>query len=339
MATPVEGDRVSAERSRTRVVLVSAALIALAVAACLWAVWAVLDDDSARAEPDGVEILVPSAASVAALDVTSTGRVIFGERLTGRVLSVDPAEISGEAGPSGGAPATEIARVDTQSTGQRGLLGLVGADDGRMYASWTRTGDGLMVVGELIEGLEPRIVWEGPVSASGANGGHIEQMGDGRLLIGIGTLLNSALNDDPDAPNGKLLALDPDGAPDQRPEVISTNWNNPFAFDVGPDGEIWVADNAPTDEQVERVGRGEADAALLELDTSIAPAALVALEDGSVAVCGWLQGELTRIELADGVPTGLGDRLTQTFCTTGAAQLPDGRLVLADETRIRLAEV
>src|SRR5665648_375351 len=103
-----------------------------------------------------------------------------------------------------------------------------------------------------------RIVWCGPPSATLANGGHLAFAPDGRLLIGIGDLQHPRRAQRADTPNGKLLSLRPDGPPTQRPAVVSSGWNNPFAFTFTPSGTLWVADNSPGT-RPERLAPGASD--------------------------------------------------------------------------------
>jgi hypothetical protein len=64
------------------------------------------------------------------------------------------------------------------------------------------------------------------------------------------------LVEDPDAPDGKLLALDPAGPGDQRPRQLSGGWNNPFAFAVRGDGARLGRRQFPG-HNPERSGRGD----------------------------------------------------------------------------------
>lgn len=147
-------------------------------------------------------VVVADAPDVAALASTGDGGFLFGERRTGRVRAVDAAGVV-EAAP--------LATLPVRTDGQRGLLGLAVDPARRVFAAWTRP-DGRLVVAEVAPGAE-RTVWIGPSSADLANGGHLDVDAEGRLLIGVGDLQQSSRIDDPAAPNGKLLALDPDGPP------------------------------------------------------------------------------------------------------------------------------
>lgn len=303
---------------------------ALAVAACGGGDDAAGDPDADDERPGlAVErtIELEPGADPAALATFDDRGLLVGERRTGRVRQVTG---TGNLAPE---PVARVAVVSGEDD-QRGLLGLA-VDGDRVYASWTRAGDGRIVVGDVTGGGE-RILWAGPPSSELANGGHLAVAPDGRLVVGIGDLENPALVDDPDAPNGKLLTLDPAGPPGQRPRPLSGGWNNPFAFVVTADGAIWVADNAPGDDP-ERIGRGDDQARGAEptpLPGRRAPAALVELAPGRLGLCGYLDGELTVVDVRDGRPR-LGDRLA-TGCRTGAATLADGRLAISDGERVRL---
>lgn len=262
-----------------------------------------------------------------ALAASDAGDLLVGERRTGVVRTVSRR----------GEPGEPVARLDVVAgdDDQRGLLGLV-VDGGRIFAAWTRASDAHLVVAEITDGTE-RLVWLGPPSSRLANGGHLEVLPDGRLLVGIGDLQQPDRVEDPDTPHGKLLALDPAGGPEQRPVALSGGWNNPFAFVVTSDGAIWVADNAPGDAP-ERLGRGDLDAERTALPGKRAPAALVELEPGLLGLCGYLDGELTIIDLPDtdtGPDPEPGDPAA-TGCRTGAEALTNGRIAVSDGQRIRI---
>lgn len=285
--------------------------------------------------------VVVEASQPAALATAPSGALLVGERLTGRVLAV-PELFDG---------ATPVFVTSVGVTGndqdQRGLLGLAVDGDGRVFASYTRAADKRLVVAEIAAASadgsvaasgpgERRVVWEGPESAERANGGHIAFDPDGRLIIGVGDLLDSGRVDDPDAPNGKMLALRPEGSAEQRPVVLSAGWNNPFAFVFDGDGALWVADNAGPSGS-ERIGRGDVPGAPLKelrpADDQMAPSGLVVLSDGSLGVCGFLSGDVERVRL-DGdraVPTS---EVAAEPCRLGAVALEGGRLVLAESSGV-----
>jgi hypothetical protein len=300
--------------------LLWAALSALVAAVAGVAVVAWLAGDGDEAPPEAA-VLVADAASPVALVALSDGGLRYGERRTGRIREVDP---GGRLRPE--PVATVAVRAEP---GQRGLLGVAVDGESRTFAAWTRASDGRIVVGQVAPGA-PRLVWVGPPSTDLANGGHLAVAPDGRLVIGIGDLQDPERLDDPDAPNGKLLALDPDARPGQRPEPLSSGWNNPFAFAFSADGALWVADNAPG-EQPERIGRGDRDGLpRTELDGRAAPAALVALADDRLGLCGYVSGRLSEVRIQGDRAEAPGATVAEP-CRTGAAVLADGRIVVATD--------
>ena len=236
--------------------------------------------------------------------------------------------------------ATPLPRLRVATGGQRGLLGLAAGRRGRVYAAYTRAGDRRIVVDRIAPGALKRI-WTGPRSATLANGGHLEFARDRRgradprrLVIGIGDLQDPARVGDPRAPNGKLLALRT-GASNRRPAVLSTGWNNPFAFTYTPDGRLWVADNAPG-KRAERLARGDLGGApsdVTELPGRTAPSGLAAISSTQLAVCGFVSGRLDRYRLRQG-----RWRLAGTIargCRYGVARLPGGRLAFSTGRDVR----
>ncbi len=218
-----------------------------------------------------------------------------------------------------------LATIDVSTEGeQRGLLGHT-VIDGVRYAAWTDPGTNHLLVGEVgpvgAGTSSVRIVWDGGGTAGGAVGGHLEASADGKLILGIGQLTEWAKANG----SGAMVQLDPAGPPDQEPVVLSDGYTNPFAFTV-VDDQLWVADNAVGDD-VERIGRGDLDARDLHTATGQvprAPSAMIALADGSLGVCGFLDGQLLAWETDDDAyAAALGP------CLTGAAALAGGTIVTA----------
>lgn len=292
--------------------LAAVAGLAVLTASCLWT-------------PPLPRLLVEDATFPAALAPLPEGGLLYAERLTGRVRHV--------AGTRWLAP-DPVAEVRVSTDGQRGLLGLAVRSD-EVFAAWTDP-DEILVVARVAP-APARLVWEGPRTRERANGGRIAFAPDGSLVIGIGDLLEPDLVDDAEAPNGKMLRLDPDGEPTQQPETLSGGWHNPFAFTFTPDGELWVADNAPGREP-ERLARGNLGpeaASVVELPPRTAPSGLAFLADGRLAVCGYVSRELVAYRIGtDGIPVRDGRPLA-TDCALDVAVLADGRVVYADETTIQ----
>lgn len=302
--------------------LLLATLAAAALAAgALVAVVIISSDGDA-----GPETLIDGARFPTAMVALSNGGLLYGER-GGPIRSVSP---------DGDLRAGPVATVDTApgTDDQRGLLGLVRDDEGRLFAAWTRADDARLVVGQVDPGPQ-RLVWEGPPSADMANGGHLILDDDGRIVIGVGDLTEPERVDEPDAPHGKLLALDPDGEPAQRPVVLSTGWNNPFSFTFTGDGALWVADNAPPS-RAERLARADLDArptSVTELEENTAPSGVASLGGDRLAVCGFVSRDVRVYDIA-ARPAVEDEEARLDGCRLGVVAMADGRLALADEDRI-----
>jgi hypothetical protein len=271
-------------------------------------------------------VLVPRAAFPAAMEALPGGGLMFAERLTGRVREVT-------AGGSVGK--TPLAQVAVRADGQRGLLGLARTPGGDVFASWVDPA-GFLLVGRIAP--EPvRVIWRGPATRRQSNGGRIAFTPDGRLVVGVGDLLERELVNDPGAPNGKLLLLDPSGEESQMPEVHSSGWNNPFAFVVEEDGTAWVADNAPGSEpeRLARVSTAGVVTVLTELPARTAPSGLARFP-GALLVCGFRSRALLMYPLRG---NNLGEPLTLAEdCALGVERLADGRVAYANEREIRVLE-
>lgn len=193
---------------------------------------------------------------------------------------------------------TEIASVAADTDGQRGLLGLTVAPDGRVFVSYTDSTFDLVVSELLLDSGDERTIWRGPTTVQGGNGGRMI-FEDGELIIGIGLLNDRDGQADPSSIVGKLIAIDPEAEPDaQTPRILSGPWNNPFAFDRAADGYLWVADNEPRDGD-ERVARGDLGLdpeIALVLPNDSAPSGLAATTD-SLYVCLYNTLELNRYDL------------------------------------------
>jgi hypothetical protein len=269
----------------------------------------------ARDAPVGV--LVPRAAEATAMVALPDGGLLYGERSTGRIRTVD-----GDI----------VARVSVVSEGERGLLGLAVDPDDRLFAAWTRR-DGRIVVAQVDPGPE-RIVWLGPPSVRLHNGGHIAWAPDDALVIGIGDLEDPGSVSDLEAPHGKLLRLDPSGPPDQKPENVSYGWNNPFAFGFTPSGDLWLADNAPGKQQ-ERLLRADPVGPHTVLPERTAPSGLAAVDDNTLVVCGYRTRHLLRYRIGVNRVARLDGPPLARDCRLGVVLLSDGRLAYSTESSIR----
>ncbi len=215
-----------------------------------------------------------------------------------------------------------LARLRVRSDGQRGLLGLAASGD-RVWAEWTPP-DGRLVIARILPGPR-RILWRGPPSATLANSGHLALGPGGELVAGIGDRQTRKL--------GSLFTVLP------RRRTLSTGWNNPFAFSVGPDGALWVADNAPGDtgERLTRGDRGRPRPPITILRTGTAPSGLAVLDPRTLAVCGFRSGRLDLWRVGEGAPRRLtAARPLATDCRLGVARLGDGALVYSTGDALRV---
>lgn len=231
------------------------------------------------------------------------------------------ADINGSVNDDSGAV---VGSVPADTDGQRGLLGLTVDPDGRIFVSYTDATFQL-VISELIDGAE-RQIWRGPITVQGGNGGRMI-FEDRELIVGIGLLNDREGQADPTSIVGKLIAIDPDGTPDsQTPRILSGPWNNPFAFDRSPSGELWVADNEPRDgdERVARGDQGLDPAVAFVLPVDSAPSGLAATDD-SLYICSYNDLELNRFELVEGVVTFA--ETVAIDCLLDVEVLSDGDLV------------
>ncbi|MTD42969.1 hypothetical protein GKE82_01270 [Conexibacter sp. W3-3-2] len=299
--------------------LAALALVALAVAGCGGG------EEPTRTQADPRQ---PAAATpvLAALAALPDGGYLTGELASG-IVRREPG-------------ATVLARLPVRTGGQRGLLGLAATPDGRtVWASYTSARDGGRLVVERLRPAPRTRVWTGPVGTALATGGHLLHDPDrDRLVVGVGDLQDPPRVRDPRALNGKLLALDPDGPPDQRPRVLSGGWNNPFAFDRTPRGRLLVADNAPGS-RPERIGPGDGTGGpVTDLPGRIAPSGVAALGERRLAVCGVVSGRLDRFEQptpdAPWRRTGVLDR----DCRYGVVRLGDGRLLVSGARDLHLVD-
>lgn len=259
-----------------------------------------------------------SGAVIAALAPLPGGGLRYGELASGVIRDLGSSRV--------------LARVPVRGGGQQGLLGLAVDGRGRTFSSSVEPG-GRLVVDQLLP-VPRRRVWTGPRAARLGNGGHLALLPGSALVIGVGDLGRPSLVSDPAALNGKLLALEPSGGPAQRPRVLSSGWNNPFAFATTRKGQIWVADNAPG-RRPERIGSGVSDAGPRSpLGGRLAPSGLAVLSAQDVAVCGVASGTLERYRRAPGGAWSRAGRIAGG-CRFGVARLSNGALVVSTDAGLR----
>ncbi len=249
------------------------AIAIVTIVAALFCAGCVADENPGAAGPRTFD------AQAVAITVDTDGTILW--------ASIEGA-IADEFGES-------IAEVEVSTEGQRGLVGLAVAPDGRLFAGAIDADERLVVLEINRSGDDHRTVWSGPETVRGGNGGRIIALDDGDLLLGVGLLNDRDGQADPNDPTGKLVRLDPDGPADQIPAIESGPWNNPFAFVERTDGSIWVADNHPQDGD-ERLARGDAGidpdvVAVMPADS--APTGMASVGD-ELIVCAYNTGALHR---------------------------------------------
>jgi glucose/arabinose dehydrogenase len=166
------------------------------------------------------------------------GDALVSERTTARILRV----------PAAGGPAREVMRVPGVDTdaGEGGLLGLAVsptyARDQLVYAYFTSAQDNRIVRFRL--GAAPEPILTGLDRNAIHDGGRIAFGPDGMLYVGTGDAGNSAVAQDPESLNGKILRLRPDGGvpadnPFRGSPVWSVGHRNVQGLAWDADGRLW----------------------------------------------------------------------------------------------------
>ena len=298
-----------------RAATLTAAACGIALAACLTACGKGSAASAGSTSP-------PPAAQfmVAAMAPLPGGGFLWGDRVTGEIRRVDAA-----GRPTGGV----VARVAVATANLHGLLGLARAPGGRVFAAWTDTADRL-TVGQVAPG-PTRVIWRAPAFSRFDVGGHLAVTPQGWLLLGVGAGVLHAPTGAPARPTGGLLLLRPDRGPGQAPAVLSTGWNNPFAFAYTPGGRLWVADNVPGT-RGERLARGDLDGRpthVTPLPPGTAPSGLAAVADNRLVVCGFQSHLLQAFRITSGQrAVAVGAPIARN-CWIGVIRLADGRLAYA----------
>ena len=113
--------------------------------------------------------------------------------------------------------------------------------------------------------------------------------------------------------------------------MLSTGWNNPFAFAYTPDGRLWVADNVPGT-RGERLARGDLDGRpthVTPLPPGTAPSGLAAVSDSRLVVCGFQSHLLQGFRITAGQRAVVTGAPIAANCWIGVIRLADGRLAYA----------
>ncbi|GIF00958.1 PQQ-dependent sugar dehydrogenase [Paractinoplanes rishiriensis] len=143
------------------------------------------------------------------------GSALAAERNSARVLRLRP----------GAAPEPVFTVPGVVASGESGLLGLAAsptyAQDNLVYAYFTAANDNRIVRFQLgQQGVTP--ILTGLAKATIHDGGRIKFGPDGKLYAGVGDAGNTALAQNPQSRNGKILRMNPDGsAPADNPTAGS----------------------------------------------------------------------------------------------------------------------
>jgi hypothetical protein len=293
----------------------TASACGIALAACLSAC------GNGSAMPSGSTQPPPAARFViAAMAPLPGGGFLWGNRDTGEIRRVDTA---------GTAAGGVVARVAVSTVHLHGLLGLARMPDGRVFAAWTDPADRL-TVGRVSPG-PTRVIWRAAAFSRFDVGGHLAVTPRGLLLLGVGAGVLPTPGGAASRPTGDLVLLRPGQRPGRPPAVLSTGWNNPFAFAYTPEGRLWVADNVPGTHG-ERLARGDLEGRpthVTPLPPGTAPSGLAALPGGRLVVCGFQSHALQGFRITRGQrPVPAGAPIARN-CWIGVIRLAGGRLAYA----------
>ena len=285
-------------------------------------------------DPNGASSAVVTrvpAKEATALAVDEDGRLLVGERLSGRVSSVDP-----DSGTAEQLFTIEDLDADLE---QGGLLDLAVDTEGTVLASHTDTDGHLVIDGVDVSSGKLTRRWDGPVAAERANGGRMAVLGgdtaaQDTLVVGVGDLLDAERSSQPDTANGKLLVINDSG----QASPFATGLNNPFALGTDGKNTVWVADNAPGNdpERLLRLTAARSEKVASWTDTRV-PSGLAVLDGGTLAICYYATGDLVLVD-ADDPAGGRGPRVADD-CRYGVESLGDRRLAYAAEDEVVIVDL
>jgi glucose/arabinose dehydrogenase len=279
--------------------------------------------------------LLAHAKFPAAMAPIRGGGLIYGELTTGRIWRLS------KTGHRSRHPIARVRHVATD--GLRGLLGLAVDKRGRVFADWTGT-DGTIHVAKIAPGKQ-RAVWSPGDDGEEANGGRLAFGKDGRLIVSVGDR-DRSIQPGPTGPlgplfpgfSGGIFSIDPNGSPSQTPRTLAPGFFNPFGLAVTPSGAVWATDNAitPDTDVIARVHDGAAEPFAYMAHT--APSGLAAIDDRTLAVCGFVSQRLDRFAVADDGTAHVSGPPIAQGCTVGVIRLTSGRLAYATETKISVVK-
>ena len=306
------------------------------------------DPISAGSDSDEPQTVVADTLAVPwGIAFLPNGDALIAERTTASILRLDA---------DGGEPeeVMTVPGVDTEA-GEGGLLGLAVSPryerDGLVYAYLTSPEDNRIVRFEL--GSEPEPILTGIARSEIHNGGRIAFGPDGMLYAGVGDAANPEVAQDPEALNGKILRIEPDGdIPKDNPfegsPVYSYGHRNVQGLAWDSDDRLWATefgqsafDEVNLIEPGQNYGwpltEGEGDTAGGEFtnpqvtwDTSESSPSGAAIVDGDLYVAALAGQRLWRVPLSGdtaGEPESFLDGEYGRIRT--AVEAPDGSLWIA----------
>src|SRR3954451_15285651 len=272
-----------------------------------------------------------------ALAALPHGGLVYGELASGRVWRGSASgHRSRPPGGGGHRPRRPLASLNVPTFGLRGLLGLAVDRRGRIFADWTGS-DRRIHIAQIAPGRTRQVCSPGS-DGDEANGGRLAFGRDGRLIVSVGDRDRSIQPGPPGGPpiapafpgfSGGIYSLNPDGPPSQSPTLLASGYFNPFGLAVTPSGQIWATDNAvtPTGDLIARIHDGTTEPFAYMAHT--APSDLAAINDISLAVCGFASHRLDRfVVAADGTAHASGPPIAKG-CSIGVIRLSNGRLAYA----------
>lgn len=270
----------------------------------------------------------PKAPPSALTTVPGGRELLWAERGRGTVrrASIRDGEVVG--------PGLVIARLPVRHGAAAGVRGLAVGDDGRVYASFVRSGDGRLVVAQIATAV-PRTVWIGPRAGRRRVGGGLVVLAGGRLAVGVGDQGLALPAVDSHSIRGRVATLDPNIGPRQTPRRRSRGWHDPTAIARGRGAQIWVADRAGGAD-AERIGRADRPrAGAVRSGVRRGPIALGVSPSGkTLLVCGYLSGRVDRTDVR-GEVAGSEPQVLPARCRYGLAVAGTEVFASGDDGRIR----
>ena len=188
----------------------------------------------------------------------STPSALAGERKSGRVLVV-----------TAGAPATELASLPVDASGDGGLTGLAlsptYSEDQLVFAYITTATDNRVV--RFTKGQQPKSILTGIPRGATGNRGALAADGKGALLVATGDAGNPSAAADPNSLAGKILRIDTSGAaaqgnPAPGSRTFATGVHSPGGLCKAADGSrLWLTDRSPATDALYKIQPGAALAA------------------------------------------------------------------------------